>query len=148
MLHSTEAEMPFQAYSGTYEGISLTYFVGYAAHVTTKKWQCDRCYSELLKPPKAFGDRNDTYIESREYETKTNYKVTLLKKPSEKFREIVTAKAKLHRVCSIDNSNAIVEKKAKLVAHVAKKQYREVKRKSNPEVDYKQPRKLRNLMHG
>ena len=56
-------------------------------------------------------------------------------------------KAKLHRVCSIDNSNAIFQKKAKLVANAAKKQYREMKRKSNPEVGYKQPQKLRNLMH-
>lgn len=203
LLRSTEADMPFETYSGTYEGSSLTYFAGYAAHITTKKWQCDRCYDELLKPPEAIGDRNDTYIESREYETKTNYKVTLLKKPSEKFREIVTANlltfercitaerhnrgildlllknairdtkrlfpewysesdpcrehrilavkalftAKLHRVCSIDNSNAIVDKKTKSVENAAKKQARANKRTAKSEVGYKQPRKLRNLMH-
>ena len=203
LLNSTEADVPFQAYSGAYDGSSLTYFAGYAAHATTKKWQCSRCYDVLLKPPEASKDQNDTYIESRKYESKTNYKVTLFKKPSEKFREIVTAnllsferwvivkrhqygilqtlldnavldtgildpewfsesdschehrlfavkalfKDKIHRVCSIDNSNANSEKKSKLQTNVAIKQARAAKRKANAEVGHKPLRKLRNLIH-
>ena len=45
----------------------------------------------MLKAPEATGDADDSYIECREYESKMSYKVTILKRPSAKFREIVTA---------------------------------------------------------
>ena len=87
----SESATPFEAYCGTYAGSSISYFAGYAGHITTKKFECSRCYDLLLKAPEATGDADDSYIECREYESKMFYKVTMLKRPSAKFREIVTA---------------------------------------------------------
>ena len=55
-FEKVDSILPFQAYSVNYESSSISYFAGYAAHATTKKWDCNLCKEVLLKPPEAEGD--------------------------------------------------------------------------------------------
>ena len=87
--------VPFEAISGTLEGLSVAYFAGYAAFKTVQKFKCNDCLKVMQKPPDdEEGDMNDQYIEYREYEADFSYKIHLLARPTEKFRHVVTANLK------------------------------------------------------
>ncbi|XP_033218129.1 uncharacterized protein LOC117173598 [Belonocnema kinseyi] len=61
-----------------------------------EKFKCVRCLEDMQKAPDAEGDINDQYIGYREYEAAYKaYKINLLARPTEKFRNVATANLKM-----------------------------------------------------
>ena len=82
----------FHDISGSLEGMSVTFFAGYAAFKIVKEFKCDLCLVEMQRPPDADqGDINDCYINCREYNTKESWQLILLRRPTDKFRDIATS---------------------------------------------------------
>ena len=82
----------------SYEKNAIAFLAGYIAQRNLRKYPCDCCYDDILKTPMDISSPDEMYIEFREYENidEDAPKVAKLKRPTEKFSQIVGAQLKAY----------------------------------------------------
>lgn len=71
------------------ENCSVTYFAGYLAHCSIKKFHCNTCKINLVKSDETLSDKLEMMIVNKNFKTANESKINYLKRPTEGLLRVI-----------------------------------------------------------